>query len=188
MLVLNIFSGGRVGRFRRLTRRLGLKPCLLRVFTRSLIIEGYWDRWQGITLVRWCRHVGGDRGPFVQAQKVGVVMKRRNVGGGGSGAPRRTVVTTTSKVFAKFPGLIEHCCVVMYEDGSPRKPGWLTIQVWGGAWCVRVKDPDAAASLTVTAALLDDALVLAEAMVDAPEAPWEHDSFLASSKPAKKKS
>lgn len=85
-----------------------------------------------------------------------------------------------SNVFTKLHQLVAHCAVTRYDDGEPRRPGWFTVKTMGALWVVQVKDPDAAASLSATGATLDDALVLADLLLSAPDAPWEPDPFLAS--------
>lgn len=97
------------------------------------------------------------------------------------------VAAVESNVFAKLGALVAHCCVTRYDDGEPRQPGWFTIKTYGSSWVVQVKDPDAAASLSCTAASLDDALALADLMLSSPDAPWEPDRFLKAKDGSRKK-
>lgn len=83
-----------------------------------------------------------------------------------------------SDVFTRLPNIVKHCCVTKYEDGEPRKPGWITIKTYGAAWVVQCKDPDACLSLSCTQQSLDDALALADVLLGSDEAPWEPDPFL----------
>jgi len=105
-------------------------------------------------------------------------MKRRVVGGGGSDSPHQHLAPIESDVLTRFPSLVAHCCITRYDDGEPRKPGWVTIKTLGSAWVVQAKDPDACASLTATGPTLDEALTLADLLLGAEEAPWEPDPFL----------
>lgn len=106
-------------------------------------------------------------------------MKKRTVpnqGGESGGAQHLAAVEST--VFARLHNIVRHCCVTKYEDGSPRKPGWVTIKTMGSAWVIQVKEPDTALSLTCTQQSLDDALALADVLLGSDDAPWEPDPFL----------
>jgi len=83
-----------------------------------------------------------------------------------------------SNTFSKLTSLVAHCCVVKYDDGEPRRPGWFTIKTQGAAWTVQVKDPDSASQLQAVGQSLDDALCLADLLLSSEEAPWEPDPFL----------
>ena len=83
-----------------------------------------------------------------------------------------------SNVFGRLPSLVAHCCVTRYDDGDPRKPGWFTIKTLGAAWVIQVKDPDSCSQLQATAGTLDDALALAEMLLESEQAPWEPDQWL----------
>lgn len=105
-------------------------------------------------------------------------MKKIKVGANGSGSSHNHLAPVESDLLAKLPNLVAHCCLTKYEDGDPRKPGWFTVKTLGAAWIVECKDPDACARLTATADTLDNALVLADMLLGAEEAPWENDPFL----------
>lgn len=97
-------------------------------------------------------------------------------------------VPLESEFFRDLMSLVEHCALVKYDDGDPREPGWFTIKTQGAAWCVQVKDPDAAVSFTAVGATLDKALETAALLLGCDEAPWEPDTWLAAKKrPPKKK-
>lgn len=107
-------------------------------------------------------------------------MKKRTVpnqSGEAGGAQHLAAVEST--VFSKLHNIVKHCCVTKYEDGSQRKPGWITIKTMGSAWVVQLKEPDAALQLSCTQQSLDDALALADVLLGSDEAPWEPDLFLA---------
>lgn len=84
-----------------------------------------------------------------------------------------------TEVFSEFIPLIEHCCCLQYEDGSPRQPGWITVSTSGAAWRLVVKDPDSCSSFTVVGKTVDEVLGSAALLLGCEEAPWEHDSYLA---------
>lgn len=106
-------------------------------------------------------------------------MKKKAVGVAstkGDGPSHLAAIETT--LLSRHLELVKHCCVTRYDDGDPRKPGWMTIKTMGSAWIVQVKDPDACLSLTATGQTLDDALSLADLLLGSEEAPWEPDHFL----------
>lgn len=105
-------------------------------------------------------------------------MKKIKVGATTAGGTARHLAPVESDILSKLPNVVAHCCVTRYEDNDPRRPGWITIKTMGAAWVVQCKDPDACASLTATADTLDNALVLADLLLGAEEAPWENDPFL----------
>lgn len=92
-----------------------------------------------------------------------------------------------TNVWSAFAPLVAHCAVTRYDDGDPRKPGWLTIKTQGSSWIVQVKDPDSASSFQAVAVSLDDALSLASVLLEADSTPWEHDPWLAAAARGKKK-
>lgn len=107
-----------------------------------------------------------------------VEMKKIKVGATGSSGAARHLAPVETDILCRLANLVAHCCVTKYEDGDPRKPGWVTIKTMGAAWVVEAKDPDACARLTATADTLDNALVLVDMLLGAEEAPWENDPWL----------
>lgn len=104
------------------------------------------------------------------------IVKRRVVAKAeGSVAP--ALVNQESKLLAQLPHLVNHLSVTRYEDGEPRTTGTAILKVLGTAWVVVLKEPDAAAQMQVTAATLDDALVLADLLLGSDGAPWEPDPW-----------
>jgi hypothetical protein len=103
------------------------------------------------------------------------------------GASHAHLAPMESNVFAKCQSLVQHCAATQFDDKTPRKPGWFTIKTIGSAWCVEVKDPETCSRLVCIQQDLDDALALATALLDAEEAPWENDPWLAKSAGAAKK-
>lgn len=125
--------------------------------------------------------------PAIRYPKPDWTMKRRNASTQAAKDGPHHLAPVESDVFGKLPNIVAQCCVTKYDDGEPRKPGWITVKTLGAAWCVQVKDPDSGCSMTVTAATLDDALALADVLLGADEAPWEPDPFLRSQEARKKK-
>jgi len=113
-------------------------------------------------------------------------MKKRIAKGAGDGDAKHLAPVETTR-FADLMSLVEHCAFRRYDDGDPREPGWVTIKTQGAAWCVQVKDPDAAVSFTAVGQTLDQALETAGLLLACDEAPWEPDQFLAASRARKKK-
>jgi len=112
-------------------------------------------------------------------------MKKRSAAAGSEGEPN--LVAMESKVFAAHTSLVEHCSCRMWEDKTPRTPGWITIGTSGSSWTVTVKEPDSACSFRVVAPSIDQALDTAALLLACEEAPWEPDRWLAASQTKGKK-
>lgn len=84
-----------------------------------------------------------------------------------------------STIFEGLLSLVEHMCLMQYEDGSPRLPGWVTVKSQGAAWAVQVKDPDSCTSFTAVGPTLDSAFETAALLLSCDDAPWEADRWLA---------
>ena len=132
----------------------GIKPLDLVTFSRGRIVSvEYFPTWEDL-------------------------MRKKNLGAAAPAGGSSHLAPMESNVLGKLHQLIAHCAVTRYDDGDPRRPGWFTVKTLGAAWVVDVKDPDACARLTATADSLDNALVLADMLLGAEEAPWEPDPFL----------
>jgi len=146
-----------------------------------------WNRWK---LTCWHQRRGGYSPVTLttycgtRVEKVsnfvppGYAMKKKNVGNGGKDSPHRHLAPVESNVFDRLSQIVAHCAVTKYEDGDPRKPGWVTLKTLGSAWIVEAKDPDSAAKLTASADTLDNALALLDLLLGSEEAPWEPDQWL----------
>lgn len=176
---------GRAYRMCRPRRWQGHTPCVHAVVCENLQIYLTWDRKCGLQLAGYRKWVGGppqDGGHFGEGT---CLMNRRSVRSLSSSGPTHLAAMET-RCWTDLMALTAHCAVVRYGDGTPRKPGWITVQTAGSSWCVVAKDPDAAAQLRVTAPTLDEALSLLNALLDAEDAPWEPDGFLAARSGKKK--
>lgn len=111
-------------------------------------------------------------------------MKRKGAATETKGA--RHLAAVESELFRDMMSLVEHCAVRVYDDGEAREPGWVTIKTQGAAWCVQVKDPDAAVSFTAIGDTIDKALATAALLLSCEEAPWEPDNFLKAQQAKKK--
>jgi len=117
-------------------------------------------------------------------QEVSKVKKRKQ---GAEPTAASHLAAVESAVFGKMHALVAHCAATRYDDGDPRKPGWITIKTAGSAWIVEAKDPDTSSKLTAIQPTLDDALALLSLLLEAEEAPWEHDQWLAAAAAKAKK-
>lgn len=113
------------------------------------------------------------------------MIKKRKVGQKATEAKHLAAVE--SNVFEKLMPIVEHCAAIKYDDGSERKPGWVTLRTRGSAWEVEVKDPDTASRLVVIQQNLDDALALVVVLLESEDAPWESDPWLAKQNAAQKR-
>ena len=106
-------------------------------------------------------------------------MKRKRQGDPGVPVSKH-LAPLESVVLGKFQGIISHCAVTQYDDGEPRKVGWVTLKTMGSSWVLEFKDPDSCSRLTVVSTTLDEALALAQVLLESEEAPWEPDPWLKS--------
>jgi len=104
-------------------------------------------------------------------------MKRRRAGGETTKDVKH-LAALESTVLQNMHPIIAHCAVCQYDDGTSRKPGWVTLKTMGSAWVLEAKDPDSCAKITVVQSSLDDALALLSVLLEADEAPWELDPWL----------
>lgn len=116
----------------------------------------------------------------------GELVKRRT--------PRETdvaavtsLVERASKVLGTMPHLVDHLSVTRYDDGSARTPGTMIVKTMGSVWVLVLKEPDAGLQMQVTGTSIDDALVLADMLLGAEDAPWETDRWATGQKNGKKK-
>lgn len=112
-------------------------------------------------------------------------MKKRTVRTDGTAGPVH-LAPMESNYLTQIQPIVAHCATCRYSDGSPRRPGWITVSTAGTSWVVTAKEPDAAAQLRVTGATLDEALDMLSLLLDSEDAPWEPDRFLASDGKKKK--
>lgn len=83
-----------------------------------------------------------------------------------------------SRIMDGLLSLVEHMCLLQYEDGTPRLPGWITLKSQGAAWCCQIKDPDSCSSFAAVGSTLDQALETAALLLSCDDAPWEADKWL----------
>lgn len=138
-----------------------------------------------LTAVHGCGiHVTARRGPDGLWEAVSdewateMTLVKRKRQGDAAGPGVKHLAAVESNVFSRFLPIVEHCAVCQYEDGSARKPGWITIKTMGSAWVIEAKDPDSCSRLTVVQTNLDDALALLSITLESEEAPWEPDPWL----------
>jgi len=99
----------------------------------------------------------------------------------------KNLAAVETELLGDHLAIVEHCCCLQYEDGSPRLPGWVTIRTTGAAWQVTVKDPDSCSSFTVVAKTIDEAISNASLLLACEEAPWEPDAYLSAAAAKSKK-
>lgn len=131
----------------------------------------------GVTLVSLTAQ--GEKTVFLPPSKKrrrGRDVKKKTKVNSGADVPHLAAVE--SNVFANLMGLVNHCAITRYDDGDPRKVGWITLKTYGSAWQVEAKDPDTCCRLTVVENSLDNALGLLNMLLESEEAPWEPDQWL----------
>lgn len=170
------YRGGRwIGR--RPCRWLPLGASVFRVLTgnRQYVMRAV--RYHGISVREVWTKTWGWNAP------VEVLLERREVPSmkkvkRAERAAVKHLAALESEYFREHMSLVEHMAMLQYEDGDPRRAGWLTIRTMGAAWQVVVKDPDGASSFTAVGRTLDEALDTAALLLGSEEAPWEPDTWL----------
>lgn len=103
-------------------------------------------------------------------------MKRRTAPSNASG--QKHLASVETNILTQCHAIVRHCAVTQYDDGEPRKPGWITVKTFGSAWQIEAKDPDSCLALRVVENSLDEALALLTLLLESDEAPWEVDTWL----------
>jgi len=179
-------SRGRVGKCPPRRRAL-LREMFLQVVKGRYCIVVQFSPYKGYCY-RSIRYLGADRLDLLTiVAPPEFSMKRIQLGQPSADGTAKHLAAMECSIFSSLPSLMAHCGVTRYDDGTPRQPGWVSIQTRGAAWIVTVKDPDAGAKLNATGNTLDDALALAELLLSSEEAPWEVDPFLQGQQKKKKK-
>jgi len=168
------------------TRRVPRGPRLATISIRRFQVQVVWAPWKGATVYRILK-AGKTVWEFPNFAWVGDVQEMKKKKPVGAVADALHLAAMESDLLSKHQALVAHCAATKYDDGDPRKPGWWTIKTMGSAWVCEVKDPDTAARLVVVQQTLDDALTLANLLLESEEAPWEPDPWLARANAEKKK-
>ena len=80
-----------------------------------------------------------------------------------------------TEMFSDYMPILEHLALLCYDDGTPRKPGFLMIWTDGAAWRAIMKDNDAKAKLPVMAKTVDDLFDALALLLASEDCPWEPD-------------
>lgn len=141
-----------------------------------LVVMLYTGR-QGVTLYSW-------KGPYgvrlwaEGAESYDEVLSMKKKSPPSNSGGQQHLAAIESNILSQCLALVKHMAVVQYDDGTVRKPGWITIKTFGSAWQVEAKDPDSCLSLRVIENSLDEALQLLALLLESDEAPWEVDTWL----------
>ena len=94
---------------------------------------------------------------------------------------KRTQVASSKKAkwepsgdphFKAFPNIEQHLSDMAYEDGSPREPSKLTVQLNIGGVALQLTDPDNRSTAFTNAELLSEAMALLEEALASGRNPW----------------
>lgn len=138
----------------------------------------HWQPWFGIWPASLWRVPSTVGAPLAAWDKPETSMRKKTAASP-TEDKREHLAAIESKVLADLFPIVKHIATTRYDDGDPRKPGWVTIKTQGSSWVVQIKDPDSCSSFQCVAATIDDALSLASLMLEAESTPWEHDKWLA---------
>lgn len=173
--------------WRRPRRWVPRRHVIMRMIGVVLVVEVQYKPFLGYWWSRTYRSDSTRAVPLSVRDQPEVHVKRKDVRMTASPDGPSHLAAVESQVFSMLHNVVSHCSITRYDDGLPRKTGWVTIKTMGAAWVVQVKDPDGCCSMSLTAQTLDDALALADVMLGADDAPWEPDPFLKRSDTAKRK-
>lgn len=137
----------------------------------------HWKPFNGIWLL--AELTGGPAGQShtltPRPEKKMPVKRRPGSSGSPVGVPE---AKQTSTILAKLPALREWMVATTYDDGSLRMPGKLSVDIYGTAWSVMLRDPNNGLRLSVRGEDLDKTLLTLEQLLGVEEAPWERDQRL----------
>lgn len=143
-------------------------------------------KWYGITALS-VSSPGRETRTLTGVEWVGDLMAMKRKGRPGSSGDAVHLAAMETNLLVRHQALVAHCAEIKYDDGEPRQPGWFTVKTMGSAWVIEIKDPDSCSRLVVVQQTLDDALTLAQLLLEAEEAPWESDPWLVAARAKKKK-
>lgn len=159
-------------------RRRAIRPMqTLELVTAKHVVTMLYTGRHGTTLFKWVAPHGVYYWvPEADSYDEVLAMKKKAPPSNSGG--QQHLAAVESNILGQCLALVKHMAVVQYDDGTPRKPGWITIKTFGSAWQVEAKDPDSCLSLRVIENSLDEALQLMALLLESDEAPWEVDSWL----------
>lgn len=88
----------------------------------------------------------------------------------------RHLAALETEYLADVQSVADAVAMLQYEDGTPRQGGYLGIWCNGSAWCVRITDKTADATLTAEGRTVDEALDTLAMLLGSENAPWEPNS------------
>jgi hypothetical protein len=142
----------------------------------NVLVWVEWRPYIGLSALGFYRVSAGTDGPLnmfppTWRKKV----KRRNVAGGASELSLPLPLAST--VLKKFPRFLEFLGAAVYDDGSPRQLGRISLSGDMMAFTAILSDPDAFARVTIRGADFDSLLAAIELHLGAENAPWEVDRW-----------
>jgi len=176
----------RLGRRRKKTPRwVGGKNREFTLFGPGVRVLLSYRRWQGMAVLGWSRsRDGGVTWNLIHRVEWPDMKKRKPAG---EGSPSRHLAALDVPYEPGLLPLVEHCALLQYDDGDPRKPGKFFVETMGTAWRIMVKDPDTSTQFTAVGLTLAAALEAAALFLACDDAPWEPDVFALERNSKKKK-
>lgn len=150
--------------------------CFVYLAVGDKIVRYRWVPWIGLQLHSETSDIMGATNFIVHRQYVGALSMKKREALGLSGVPL-PAAPKGSKFLSKTPTIDEYLTQTAYEDGTPRMVSALRTTTRGGMWSLTITDPDARARLVMVAADCDKAMLALEALLQAPDCPWEPDPW-----------
>jgi hypothetical protein len=188
MSSMTIRSGGRLTRWTRPSQWLPRRSVEVRIIRGRHQHVTWYTPWRGYRCSHTLTSMRGGSIRRIDYPLPEIRVKQIKVGGGVQATGPRHLAAVESVILHSLPAVVAHLAVTRYDDGTPRRPGWITVSAQGAVWRVVAKDPDAGASLMSTGNSVDDALALMELLLGAEDAPWEVDPYLTQSRRGGRKS
>jgi hypothetical protein len=102
-------------------------------------------------------------------------MPLKKPGPAGANGSAGLPVNSQSMYLGPCSTLLEFLSSVLWEDGSKREPGTLTLTVTAGRWSLRVKDPNGKRYAYLTGDTVDSCLESVEKGLQSDQLDWRED-------------
>jgi len=113
------------------------------------------------------------------------MQKRKVADGGGEGV--LSAADLNYKPNSSLKSLIAHLALTKYDDGSPRTPGKVKIEVKGALWQISLEDLDTASVLRVSAPTFHEMMQQANLLLESTDTLWEPAHWLQKPEPKKRR-
>lgn len=182
-----VWKGGKSCRLRKVRKKrwIGPKGCDFTIIGPRVRVVLRYRRYRGLQVLGISRQTRAGSRWFSVRQFEELGVKKRKPA---AEAPQvKHLAAMESNLLAPVQALIEHCALLQYDEGEPRKPGKFFVETVGTAWKITIKDPDTCTQFSVVGETFDKAAESAALLLACEDAPWEPDVWALERAPKKKK-